>query len=140
MICDPASVDGAASGPANLEISVQVRGGDRTIVLSGELELSTAPQLRAVIEGVVLDASGVVIDLDGIDFMDSSGLACVLECQATCQRRGLTFLLTPGKPQTRRLFEITGLLDKLPFTEKPKAPRRPYTVRSSQRLGGEASV
>ena len=116
-----ALVDGDAASTATLEISVHVRGGERTIQLMGELDLATAPQLRAVIGGVVLDASEVVIDLDGVEFMDSSGLACILECQEACQRGGATFLLIPGKPQTTRLFEITGLLDKLPFTEESAA-------------------
>ena len=108
------SEEQTASQPA-LAIQVSAAGGGRTIHLMGELDMTTVPELDAVIRGVVLDASEIVIDLDGVTFIDSSGLRCILECQDLCKRFHTNFLLTPGNWRVMRLFEITGILGRLPF-------------------------
>ena len=105
--------------PPELKTRVAMSGDHRTIYLAGELDIATAPELNALVGSIVLDASEIVIDLRQLEFIDSTGLACILECQDACRRCDTDFLLTPGTAQARRMFEITGLLDPLPFASTP---------------------
>jgi anti-anti-sigma factor len=58
-----------------------------------------------------------VLDLVHVTFIDSMGLRAILLCHAQCERHGCAFALARAQPQAQRLFEITGLLDRLPFAE-----------------------
>ena len=87
--------------PPELRIRVTVSCDRHTIYLAGELDVASAPELKAVLGGIVLDASEVVIDLDGLTFIDSTGLTCILECQESCRRSHTDFLLTPVVKTTK---------------------------------------
>jgi anti-sigma B factor antagonist len=107
------SADGPGS-PPNLDVHDAVAGDVQTIRMVGELDLATAPKLEAVLSR--LDgAKAVTLDLSGLTFMDSCGLRSVLRVKQMCEQRGYDFRLVPGEQQVQRLFELTGLLDVLPF-------------------------
>jgi anti-anti-sigma factor len=57
----------------------------------------------------------LVLDLSELTFMDSNGLRTVLLAKELCDQRGCEFLLVPGPPQIQRLFEVTGMLGRLPL-------------------------
>jgi anti-sigma B factor antagonist len=100
-----------------LEIELHVSGASRTLCLSGELDMASAPDLHAALGDILPGAREIVLDIEELTFIDSSGLHCMLVCQASCQQAGTALRMTPGKEQPRRLFEISGLLDRLPLTE-----------------------
>ena len=104
--------------PGQLKIEPQVSGACHTICLSGELDMASAPELQAVIDSALAEAREIVLDVQELTFIDSTGLRCILACQAACQTSGTAFLMTPGKTQARRLFEITGVLDRLSITDE----------------------
>jgi len=62
-----------------------------------------------------------VLDVAGLEFVDSTGLRAILNVKAVCEENHCAFQLTPGRDQihdqVRRLLEITGLIDRLPFVE-----------------------
>ena len=80
--------------------------------------MASAPELQAVIDSALAEAREIVLDVQELTFIDSTGLRCILACQAACQSSGTAFLMTPGKTQARRLFEITGVLDRLSITDE----------------------
>lgn len=105
------------SQPADV-LSVTVESsetGHVSVLLKGELDLESASFMAGVFVTALPDASEVVLDLDEVSFMDSSGVRAVLRCATECTRRGLEFAVTEGSPQVRRLLEITGLTEQLPF-------------------------
>ena len=56
------------------------------------------------------DSSGdVVLDLDGVTFMDSSGLQCVIDATRHLRANDGDLTLRRPGPAVRRLIEITGL-------------------------------
>jgi anti-anti-sigma factor len=57
----------------------------------------------------------MVLELDGLDFLDSSGLNLILATWNAARRDGTPFTLTPGRPNVHRVFELAGLADVLPF-------------------------
>jgi len=91
-------------------------GGRHTLVLTGELEISSAPELEAKVQEICNEApSELVLDLSRLEFIDSSGLRAILSVRALCQEQMCDFCLTPGARPVQHLFEITRLIDKLPF-------------------------
>jgi anti-sigma B factor antagonist len=82
----------------------------------GELDLATVPVLEA--EMRELQQAGfrrLVLDLGGLSFMDSTGLAMVVRWDLDARSDGFTFALLPGRPHVQRLFDLTGLTGRLPF-------------------------
>jgi len=105
---------------ATIELSIQAhRQEDRhTLVLTGELDLASAPALESMVARVCADgASEVVLDLSRLKFIDSSGLKAILSARSLCAARNCDFCLTPGQAPVQRLFELTRLIDRLPFRE-----------------------
>jgi anti-sigma B factor antagonist len=96
-------------------ISVSGTGPRRTLVLGGELDLVTAAELEATAASVCDEGIGeLVLDLRGLSFVDSSGVRSILACWDRARGR-CGFLLIPGPPAVQRTFEVTGLIDRLPF-------------------------
>ncbi len=90
--------------------------GQHTLVLAGELDMVSSAVLHAALERVCADATtAVVLDLSRLTFMDSTGIHAVRLTKELCAEHGCEFHLIPGPAQVQRVFEITGLLDRLPF-------------------------
>lgn len=91
------------------------REPDRTVVkLDGELDMANAPLLQSTIEDPTLDTTKtVVLDLQGLTFLDSTGLRIILAAREQCWRRGQEFAVTPGSQQVQRLLSVTGVGEHL---------------------------
>ncbi len=63
-------------------------------------------------------------------FIDSTGLAAIILANKICERDGHDFWLVPGPRAIQRLFEITGLIEVLPFRETPTAADADDTQKS----------
>ena len=82
------------------------REQDRVVVrLDGELDMANAPSLKEAIEDADHDEqSMLVLDLQRLQFIDSTGLRTILATRERCQERGHEFAVTPGSDQVQRLF------------------------------------
>ena len=102
------------------------REGDRhTLLLTGELDIATAPELEARAEQLCAGHAGeLVLDLSQLEFLDSAGLSAILRVRALCQEHLCEFGLTPGAQPVQRLFEITRLIDRLPFRKSRRGEPR----------------
>jgi anti-anti-sigma factor len=104
------------------EVETQRRDHGVVVAPRGELDLATAPELRARLREAATDGGPLVLDLRGLDFMDTSGLRLVLEERDRAQREGLAFAVVRGPHAVQRVFEIAGLEDGLPFVDAPEDP------------------
>lgn len=88
---------------------------DRIILeLQGELDMANAPLLQAAVESEPLaETKTVVLDLQQLTFLDSTGLRIILAARELCWRRGQEFAVTPGSPQVQRLLSVTGVGEHL---------------------------
>ena len=86
------------------------RDADATrIVLSGDLDMSTAPRARAMVEAACAGNPGtVVLDLSAIDFVDSHGFQLLAATHQALADKGCVLVLVPPHGPVRRAFEITG--------------------------------
>ena len=107
------------AGPQAFELKDVVSGGTHTLVITGELDMATSPEVQAVIVACAASARRLTLDLSQLTFMDSTGLSLILEAHELCQDSGAEFVLIPGPEHVQRVFEITGLLDRLPFRSTP---------------------
>jgi anti-anti-sigma factor len=95
---------------------------DRDVVsvsATGELDLSTAPELEHSLVASQTDGRHVVLDLRGVTFMDSSGLRVILAADARARSSGARFVLVQGPPSVQRVFQLTLLDRRLEFVADP---------------------
>jgi stage II sporulation protein AA (anti-sigma F factor antagonist) len=82
------------------------------LALSGELDMSSTATLKAAIASSGAERYGrLVLDASGLSFIDSAGIAVLLEA---AERIGSVSLRAPTRA-VRRVIEITGLTGVLPF-------------------------
>jgi anti-sigma B factor antagonist len=85
---------------------------DRTTVIavSGEIHVSTAPEFSRLLNASIAEGkTAVVLDLSGVEFIDSTGLSVLLNALRRVTRRGGRMALVCSNPTVLRLFEITRL-------------------------------
>jgi anti-sigma B factor antagonist len=105
---------------AGFSLRARADGDRRTLAIAGELDLATAPELEARAEQLCAEGRELVFDLSELAFIDSTGLLAILKTRELCAERRCGFFLTPGPPPVQRLFELTGLVDRLPFLGAPE--------------------
>jgi anti-sigma B factor antagonist len=76
--------------------------------LEGELVLATAEPLRERLRGS--EHRRLTLDLSGLTFTDSSGLATLIEARLRAMRQGAQLRIRGARGQTRTLLERTGVL------------------------------
>ncbi len=94
---------------------------DRVVLhLTGELDLASSPIFERALEDPALaGAPLVVLDLDGLKFVDSTGLRVILLAHEAARARGQEFAITPGSPQVQRLLSITSVAEHLHVIAAP---------------------
>jgi anti-anti-sigma factor len=61
----------------------------------------------------------VLVDMGGVEFIDSSDMNATLRTRQFCQERGYELYLTPAQRPAQYAFKVSGLSDRLPFREEP---------------------
>jgi anti-anti-sigma factor len=89
-------------------------GDERVIRLRGELDIECAPDLERVLLRSRPAGQRVVLDLSGLEFMDSTGLRVLLRARAAADEGRWQIYLRDVPPTIRRLFDMTGVHDALP--------------------------
>jgi anti-sigma B factor antagonist len=99
--------------------------GDRhTLALTGELDMVGAPELEGMAQQLCEGgARELVLDLRQLEFIDSTGLTAILRCRTLCEEHMCELCLIPGRRRVQRVFELTRLLDRLPFRKPSEAER-----------------
>ena len=87
--------------------------------LRGDLDLASADSVAQRLDALAAAGEVVVLDLDRLSFMDSSGLRVVLQAVEQSRTSGWSFSLTAGSEQVRNLFASAGVTDRLPIVPAP---------------------
>lgn len=109
--------DAGPMEPAPFAVAVS-RLGDHEIevAVKGELDLVSASQLEETLKRELLADNDVLLDLSGMDFIDSTGLHAIVESVRTAKSVGRKLKLSAELPaHARRLMEIVGLLPFIPI-------------------------
>jgi len=100
--------------PEQLRIDSRQESDRVVLALTGELDMANTPLLQTAMDSPALAATKtIVLDLQGLSFLDSTGLRVILSAREQCWRRGQEFAVTPGSPQVQRLLSVTGVGEHL---------------------------
>lgn len=89
-----------------------------TISVQGELDLATADLLeRELVRVEGSDALSIVLDLSGLTFVDSTGVRLLISAHARSRADSNRLTLLRGPSSVQRVFELTGVLNILPFAD-----------------------
>jgi anti-sigma B factor antagonist len=92
------------------------RPGNGVVVkAAGELDLSTAPELEAVLTDAHATRADLTLDLTELEFIDSTGVHVVVNAYHAAKEAGTGFAITGASGEVLRAFELVGLVDRLPF-------------------------
>jgi len=101
-------------------IELRDREGMRIIAPRGEVDLSTAPELRRILLEAIAGAGGPVgVDLGGVRYMDSSGVAVLIEGLQASRRRRLRYVLLAPSKQVRNVLSLTRLDGVFEIADSP---------------------
>ena len=100
-----------------LHIGMSEKGGARVLRLTGQLDSYTSDRLTGIARTWATGAKKVVVNLDGLEYIDSSGLAALVGMWVRARDSHASFVITCRSPRIRRIMEITGLLNLFSFEE-----------------------
>jgi anti-sigma B factor antagonist len=90
--------------------------GLAVLTISGEHDLSTAPNLRRRLDGLLDEGTATVVDLSAATFIDSSILGVILDGRRHAAEANIGFAVvhSNGADAVDRVLEVTGLRAELP--------------------------
>jgi anti-sigma B factor antagonist len=101
-----------------LTITPSISGERHLFALGGELDIGSAAALEATLaEACAAGAKEVVLDMGGVEFIDSSGLSSIVRCKTLCEQHGCGYSLTPAQRPVQGVFEVTGVAERLRFRD-----------------------
>jgi anti-sigma B factor antagonist len=104
--------------PGQLVIDSRTEDDRLVLSLRGELDLTSVPQFeREIHEAEATSPSRLVIDLSGLDFMDSTGLRALLQARERAKGESHELALRRGPRQVQRVLELTKTLDVFTFED-----------------------
>jgi anti-anti-sigma factor len=114
----PEAASSQAPVPGQLVIEKTLEQDAVVLVLSGELDLASAPMLeRELREAEAAGPRRLVIDLAGLAFMDSTGLQALLRARERANNDGHQLALRRAPHQVQRVFELTKTADAFTFED-----------------------
>jgi anti-sigma B factor antagonist len=98
--------------PEMVRVELSTRECDSQVVvaLRGELDVTDAAQVAASL-AMVADGRTIVVDLEGLEYIDSSGLAALARARQHLRRGGSDLVLAAPQQQVLRMLAITRLID-----------------------------
>lgn len=102
-----------------MNIDTMEKEQEYLIILDGELDVYTAPELQKVLDPIRQSGShDVKIDLTNVSYMDSTGLGIFVGTLKELNQHDRELHVTGVSSRILRLFEITGLRDLMHINEK----------------------
>jgi anti-anti-sigma factor len=123
-------VSQAADQPMALEVTELDCEAVAGVAVRGEVELATEPALTAAVQEAIRRSSGpFVVDLGGVDFLDSTGIHCLVRARALLGREDRALALLRPRDNVRRVLALAGIDELVPvydsYEELARALRPP---------------
>ena len=86
------------------------RAGEQVLAVRGEIDLASVDDFRRALESLIREArSPALVDLSGVTFIDSTGMAALMSARGTADAAGVELVLVEPSPQVRMVLELTDL-------------------------------
>ncbi|HEX6076874.1 MAG TPA: STAS domain-containing protein [Micromonosporaceae bacterium] len=111
-----------------MELSLRTRTvADRTVLeVGGEIDVYTAPRLKERLLELVADGTRqIVVDLEAVEFLDSTGLGVLVGGLRRIRAQGGHLMLVSGQERILKIFRITGLAGFFDIYPSVEAAIRP---------------
>lgn len=108
---------------ARLQVATQSMDGGHLVVVRGEVDMESAPRLLHEIQHHVALGGRTVVDLAGVEYIDSAGIAVLVQGLKAAQRRGQEYALRVPSPQVTAVLELAQLQQFFRIEPLPGAPR-----------------
>lgn len=103
----------AMTSDSNLEISVDQVGKDTLVLLRGLINVDSSPDLRDQLLAILCEVPLpriVTVDLAGVSYVETSGIATLIEALRIARHHQIGFCLQGLGGSVLRLFEVTSVL------------------------------
>lgn len=117
MTQGPAGEQAFGSTERRFAVSGERVNGTARVRVEGEMDLAVIGLVdHEMARAEATDAERIVLDLEGLDFMDASGIRLLLDLTERSESNGGRLRITgTGAPQVRRVLELTGAGALLPL-------------------------
>ncbi len=107
----------------DLNLSVSPLPGHTVVAIRGEVDTHSAPVLRAqLLELIRAGHHHLVLDLEAVEFLDSSGLGVFIRALSEARRKDGSLQLVCTQERILKILRITGLTEVFPINCAPPAP------------------
>jgi anti-sigma B factor antagonist len=83
--------------------------GPYVLQVTGELDHHSSPVLTEAVQQAPFDSAGVIIDLTGLTYCDSTGITVLITAYQRSQTTGSPLSLVGVRPDQMRVFQVVGL-------------------------------
>ncbi|KAF0113814.1 MAG: anti-anti-sigma regulatory factor [Rhodospirillaceae bacterium] len=92
-----------------MKVTVTERGGVIVVMPAGEVDLQTSPEVRRLLLDHLAQGRNLVVDLSGVSYIDSSGVASLVEGYQVARKGGRRFVLAQVGPAVLRVLQLARL-------------------------------
>jgi anti-sigma B factor antagonist len=93
-----------------MKISIRDSGETKIVEVEGDIDLGTSPDLRRTLFDTLLQTSRLALNMAAIRYIDSSGIATLIEVLKDSQRRNKRFVLFALSPAVQQVFHLTHVV------------------------------
>ena len=98
----------------SMELATRDRDGQVVVALRGELDVADAASVVTALTELAARERQVIVDLEGLEFIDSSGLHALVRAREHVRRAGGDLLLAAPQQQVLRVLALTRLIEVFP--------------------------
>jgi anti-anti-sigma factor len=100
----------------SVDLTIRTCGDHAVVALRGELDIADAADVASALTAAAAGHRGAaVVDLAGLAFIDCSGAAALVLAHSRVRQAGGLLLLAAPRPQVRRVFVLSRLIDAVSF-------------------------
>ena len=99
----------------NFEVKTQQAEGHKVLEVEGEVDLDSSPRLLTAIEDSLKDPAPLKVDLSRVTYVDSSGVAVLIQGYKLALKKSIKYLLLDPSPQVNAVIELSQLQDFFTF-------------------------
>ena len=112
------------AGEAGLTVSVEAGEFISVVRAQGDADLNTVPLLKTALAEASEAEDGIILDMRGVSYMDSSGFAALLDAGRILRSTGATLQLFGCSASISRMMQVTRLNAVFMLSETEDAARR----------------